>query len=392
MHQDNKTQITLSAIGLACWLSAAPALALEYTIIGTGTLPGDDSSIAFGLNNLGRVVGTSRAIGEAGTATLWSAAGGVIGLGTLGGSPSFAWALDVNDAGSVVGQSRGTIPPNDYAHAFVWNSTLGMLDLGVFAGDNTSTAYGINASGQVVGVSSLAPPFGSPSSSFDDWVDHAFLWTQATGMTALAALPGHAVNGASAINDAGQIAGSSGSGDFERAVRWAPDGSIQDFGTLPGYVASGALGMNGLGHVVGDAYDVGGYSQAFIWTPGAGMTGLGMLPGHLNSSAWSVNDSGQVLGVAWGNPGGVLSIVPFLWTASDGMVDLNSLLPAGSGWILGIPGAINDLGQVAGQGTFGGAFAGQGYLMTPTTVPLPGAFWLAIAGISGLLCVGRRCR
>jgi probable HAF family extracellular repeat protein len=74
----------------------------------------------------------------------------VMDLGTLGGS---TYAYGINASGQVVGESCTT----DVCHAFrtAPNSPINPAtdDLGTLVGDAHSRAYGINASGQVVGVS-----------------------------------------------------------------------------------------------------------------------------------------------------------------------------------------------------------------------------------------------
>jgi probable HAF family extracellular repeat protein len=80
-----------------------------------------------------------------------------IDLGTLGGNPGRAWAI--NEAGQVVGVS-GTA--SGWTHAFLWDGT--MTDLGTMGG-HQSDARAINQAGQVVGSSKTASS-----------VLHAFLW------------------------------------------------------------------------------------------------------------------------------------------------------------------------------------------------------------------------
>ena len=70
-------------------------------MIDLGTL-GGGSSIAYAVNDLGQVVGTSFDAGVS-HAFSWTSADGMIALGTLGGSSSYAQAL--NDRGQVVGFS-----------------------------------------------------------------------------------------------------------------------------------------------------------------------------------------------------------------------------------------------------------------------------------------------
>src|SRR5882757_5569879 len=74
-------------------------------------------------------------------------------------------------------------------HAFIWTSG-GMQDLGTLGGKN-SYAFGINASGQVVGVANRS-----------DGVYDAFLWTSTTGMQDLGSLGGLGSE-ATAINASG---------------------------------------------------------------------------------------------------------------------------------------------------------------------------------------------
>ena len=70
-----------------------------------------------------------------------------------------------------------------------------MTDLGTLGG-NTSEAFGINASGDVVGESYLS----------DDATMHAFLYSHGK-MTDIGSLPGASFTVAKAINDRGQIVG-----------------------------------------------------------------------------------------------------------------------------------------------------------------------------------------
>ena len=66
------------------------------------------------------------------------------------------------------------------------------------------------------------------------------------------------------------------------------------------------------------------------------------------SVGYGINASGQIVGVSQGVFGDVRA---FLYTPADGMVELNTLLPIGSGWGLDSANAINDAGQITGSGT-----------------------------------------
>src|SRR5438105_3663682 len=81
-------------------------------------------------------------------------------LGTLGGR---SVAFDVNSHGQATGES---LAQNGEVHAFLWTKSGGMQDLGTLGG-NSSSGQGINAAGQVVGISR---PAGSN-------IAHPFSWT-----------------------------------------------------------------------------------------------------------------------------------------------------------------------------------------------------------------------
>lgn len=116
-------------------------------------------------------------------------------LGTLGGATSFAFG--VNASGKVVGDSyvsssSGAINP------FVYDGT--MHDLGTFGGTQ-GIGYGINDKGQIVGESRV-----SPSST----LTHAFLYQGGHLIdlnSLISATLGWVMNSAYAINKSGQIVG-----------------------------------------------------------------------------------------------------------------------------------------------------------------------------------------
>ena len=139
-----------------------------------------------------------------------------VDLGTLGGSSSFAVA--VNGGGQVVGLIQGLRNANGdpVNHAFSWTQAGGMVDLGTLGGTNSSAAA-VNASGQVVGYSNTA----------GDAASHAFSWTQAGGMVDLGTFGG-AVSGATAVNASGQVVGNSSTAfDAEtHAFSWTQAGGM----------------------------------------------------------------------------------------------------------------------------------------------------------------------
>jgi probable HAF family extracellular repeat protein len=367
----------LSAILLLCVAGNAWGQA-QYTVTDLGTL-GGTSSCAYGINNSGQVVGQAATSSGAEHAFLYSG-GTMTDLGTLGGSNSCA--TGINNLGQVVGNADtgGLSPPplpQPYSHAFLYSGGT-MQDLGTLPGGFGSGAYGINDSGQIVGGANT-------SYSFPFW-GHAFLYS---GTMQDLGTFGAQYSAASGINASGQVVGSygdfiysTGSANVSVAGPHAflySDGTMQDLGTLPGAAFSTASGINNSGQVAGysDYENTSpNHYRAFLYDDGS-MVSLGTLGGQ-NSWASGLNDDSEVVGCANTGNG---NIHAFLY-GNGVMTDLNSLIPAGSGWTLTDANAINDNGQIVGYGTNP---SGQtdAFLLTPT--PEPSTLALLGAGAIGLL-------
>ena len=156
-------------------------------------------------------------------------------------------------------------------------------------------------------------------------------------------------------NNVGQVVGRddpAGRGGFGDGFVWSPLKCIMEMiGDLPGgIVDTTARRINDHGQVVGNASSANGVAEAFLWDPITGTQGLGDLPGGaFESRAFGINDLGQVVGTGTTDAGES----GFLWTESDGMVEISSLITDGSasGWVLSHPKQINNRGQIVGFGT-----------------------------------------
>ena len=101
--------------------------------------------MANGINDAGQIIGWSHTSGGESHAVLWeNGESAPKDLGTLGGSKSFAYAI--NETGQIVGGSD--ITDDSVYHAVRWQNE-GMLDLGTLGGSE-SEAFGINDAGQIV--------------------------------------------------------------------------------------------------------------------------------------------------------------------------------------------------------------------------------------------------
>jgi probable HAF family extracellular repeat protein len=308
----------------------------------------------------------------------------VTDLGTLGGSYITSAAYGINAAGQVVGDTNGA-----NLEAFLWQNGI-MQDLGIHG-----QASGINNANPVQVVGTIRPSNSGP---------YAFLWQNGTTQNL-------GQGSATAVNDSGQVIGSSGG-----AFLWQ-NGTLQNLGTLKSTDGSVATAINNLGQVVGYSVKVHTIGKenpiypppttetdtAFLWQNGK-MISLGTLGGR-NSDAYAINDLGQVVGSAdtkissghvflWdsthgmqdlgfqgqpmtinaagqifgttGGAGALGSTVVFVW--QNGLLqlqDLNALIPAGSGWVLEAVTAFNGSGQIVGWGTINGYV--HGFLLTPST-------------------------
>jgi probable HAF family extracellular repeat protein len=192
----------------------------------TAPFASNGSGVAFGINNAGQVVGAADTSGGSTHGFLLSG-GTMTDLGVLPGG-RISVAYEVNDNSEVVGFSQLaliSVPPN---HAFYWSQATGMFDMGTLDSTTHSIAYDINNSGQAVGWSEVAAG-----------TNHAFIWTQATGMTDLNGLlaPGSnwTLQEARSINERGQIVG----------FGINPDGATHAFLLTPDNVAPSPCDQHG---------------------------------------------------------------------------------------------------------------------------------------------------
>src|SRR5574341_1289131 len=142
--------LIILAMGSGC-ANASPALATSpYTLIDLGTL-GGSKSFAHAINEAGQVIGYYFLAGNTSYHPLLWEGGVMTDLGTLGSNNSYPVAI--NEAGQVIGYAYQRQEDATTYHAFVWeNGVMTELTLG----GSYSEPYAINEAGQVVGTSQLA--------------------------------------------------------------------------------------------------------------------------------------------------------------------------------------------------------------------------------------------
>jgi probable HAF family extracellular repeat protein len=290
-------------------------------MIDLGVLPntGANFSFGYGINSFGQIAGGSYAA-EAGTAirAMMATATGLIDLGTLSNTDDASVAFDINDRGQVTGWSTARAGGAFVTHAFVWTAAAGMRDIGTLGGDYSS-GQSINESGQIAGESKIGTG-----------ATLAFRFTEGAGMISLGTLSGGTRSSGYGINNSGQVVGESDTGPIVGFPRLKGQGPIVGFPRLKGR----SFGEIGEG------------PRAFLWTEGVGMRDLGDLGGG-TSRATAISNNGVVVGWSYVIDGAFRA---FRWTQAEGMINLNTLLPPNSGWVLLEAYGVNDNGQITGNG------------------------------------------
>jgi probable HAF family extracellular repeat protein len=127
-----------------------PVLWVDGTaILQLPTLGGTTGSVD-AINAMGDAVGNSDTATGQTHCTLWKAMGELVDCHSASGG-TLSFGLGINTAGQIVGQAY---PPSGQ-HGFVWLPLTGMVLLPPLPGDTTSSAYAINADGDIVGYSTL---------------------------------------------------------------------------------------------------------------------------------------------------------------------------------------------------------------------------------------------
>ncbi len=289
------------------------------------------------------------------------------------------------------GQVAGWVYVGPDAHAAIYSNGA-WRDLGVPAGDQLSTLFGINNAGAAVGFSFASLP--GPDNRWQAIQAAA----GATSVQALAMLAPDSF--AYAINDSGAVVGCLNRYDDiwpdpHRAFLYA-NGSVTDLHALlatnPVYDFTCARDINLTGVVVGEFQSSSAPQRGFVYRNGAA-TLLAQSSTAYLSNARAVSNAGQIVGegrlagftadhalvydVATdaiaslglettgaynsrpndvNGPGDVvgmmfLGVGQHAFLASGGQVkDLNDLLPAGTEWVLQEALSINDSGQIVGRG------------------------------------------
>ena len=322
-----------------------------FSVESLGTLS-SPSAIPTALNNSGVAVGYFADINTGQLHPLTFGAGGATQL------PGSGEALGINNAGTIVGTTFSN--SNYLPQVSEWsNGQLTNLNIPGYG-------FAINSSGQIAGG------YIKNVNEMD-----AFVWTNGT-LKNLGTLGGY-WTAATAINNKGEVTGTGANATGAFHAFFDAGSQMVDLGTLGGSNSYGA-GINNRGEVVGSAQLASGYLNAFAWS-GNGMVDLGTLGGS-SSEAYGVNDAGEIVGDSYlaGNQQnhGFLDL-------NGVMLDLNSLMPASSGWTITDAYAINNAGDILGTGLFAGSLYAVELDPAVVTVVTPEPASLLLLGIGMLV-------
>lgn len=360
----------LSLLSLALVGVVATAQAQSYSITDLGALPGNTSSFAFGMNDKGDVAGwscncTNNITNNVGTGFIWSQ-GVMKSIGWWPGGAPGSGLFAVNFFDQAVGVAD---PKNFQSNGILYrNNTLLEFDTSAPA----LFAHYISDTGVIVG--DYTKGGGSSSGSYVP----AF-WTEDPSKpgrfrrTDLAPVPGDFVAYANAANQSLIIVGYTANvAQGSRGILWNTDRNHTPVVLAPaaGDQTAAAEGVNDLGVACGYSWFGTYRTNPVIWSADASHTPttLPPLPGTSHAWAKAINNLGQVIGYGGdvsgvGGTGVATGATPVVWLNGQ-IYTLQSLLDAsGAGWRIIDVMAINNTGQIAGNGVHNGVTSA--FIMTP---------------------------
>jgi probable HAF family extracellular repeat protein len=254
-------------------------------------------------------------------AFIWNSSSGLTDLGTLGGDTSYA--LGINDSGEVVGYSY--LADNVTRHAFSWTASGGMVDLGTLPGGAWSQGEKINASGEISGEALDSNGKQVP-----------VFWSASTGFVSLGENQGDSRNYGWSINDSGVMTGQIYTGEVVNAFYWRLAARPHFIPPLLNGLHMVGYDINNRNHITGNG-SVPGSWEAFVWSQARGTVGIGFVPGASVTLGHGINDNDEVTGIGYF----VSTTSAFYWSRETGIVVMQTLGGAiGAGLDINLTGAI----------------------------------------------------
>lgn len=318
---------------IVCSTMATIADAPKYSIVELEMLPGSPGAVAIDVNDAGDVVGVCTDANYEGRAVLWID-GAIHDLG-----PGIA--RSINSSRTVIG--------NQYSQAFIWNPHNGRRNLAL--GYDEVSALKINNAGVITGS----------VRNYEPYADWAFRYD---GVTFELCAPPQATNSeATALNNLGHVAGNWW-GVNQQAAFIHRDGSTVDIGRIsPAWDWAQVIAINDADVLVGEVQrsNPTWVYRAYKFDVNANVfTELSGTVGDANTVARDINVAGQIVGHTELGTG-------VLWDSGGALFVLNDLVSPTLGWNLVDAAAVSENGLICGRGDRNGKT--RGYLLIPGACP-----------------------
>ena len=350
-----------SVAALALLVPSPVVAATKYTIVNLSALVSADAHafVATALSDAGQIVGydpETLANGNAGAAYLIAANGTFAALANTGNTPAFYIPAAISNAGqSVAGQAnnpgdaRGREPVSGPVVWSLLGGTRSRQNYRVFAAQHKPNDPPIAdiANGDV-------PVGGSAYFGFKTYAVTPFKTT------------GCAIGdfSANAIDDAGRIVGSGGgyaAADTLTGCATAIPGLPR-----PANASTSAVAQSAAGDLIVSLQGPAAPAFGAYYLFAKGMLAPVPLPATLPRSTFltavAINAHDAIVGNVAQQMPPFAPVAPFLYQNGHS-IDINTLLPANSGWHLATAVAINDAGAIIGSGYYNGVL--QSYALHP---------------------------
>lgn len=238
----------------------------------------------------------------------------------------------ISNRGQLVGSavSADAEDPLREVRPYSWlNGEWTTLPIGEAA---AGSAFQVNDRGQVVGARAFYDSEGTRHREAVAWDDGEIV----TPPPEADLIPGGLLDPSGGINDRGQVAVDMRVDGHQRAALWEIGGEVTELGTLGGDTSE-VEAINNRGQVLGTSTTADGNLHAFLWDRGE-MIDLGTPDGYPYSLGVDLNEWGQVVGYG-ATPDGQIRV--FLW-------DRGEMTPITDG-VYTTRTYLNDWGQVVGQ-------------------------------------------
>ena len=320
----------------------------QYTLHPLSPPAGGAESIAAGIDEQGRIVGTARLPSGERVAVLWDGVDepptilGFLEGGSLSEAIGVASGLVIGTSDRLCGQPG----------AFFWTTSTGLVPFGPDLCPSTS-AVDLNSTGQALlqvgspAVPVIWPVGGGEPRFLETWGEPALAFE---------------------IDEAGAVVGASnahpdGAGRT-RAIVWRPDGSARLLGRLDDSATGPDFALAHAGGVIVGQARLGSVSRAAVWNSAGQASDAGeRLGATVTSSLVAANTRGQAVGDS--------SLGAIMWSQDDGAILLRDLVDdSADGWTLSGAIGINDSGMIAGNG-LSPTRRGRGFVLLPDGAACP---------------------